>query len=446
MPVPPPTRMIVLDDDPTGIQTAHGCLLLTRWDQPTVAAAFADACPFFYILTNTRAHDGDEARRIVAEVMDSVLAVNRRIGDSLVMVSRSDSTLRSHFPIEIDTITQALHDEGCPPLDAVFHVPAFIEAGRVTIGDEHYVIDGSQRMPAAETEYARDAVFGYATSHLPSYIEQKTAGAVRADQVKSIPLAMLRDGDSRRLDAFLAGLRDRVYVVVNAETYDDLAAFARSAHVALAAGKRFALQSAASVVKALSGIPDIPPVGGEMVDHRGPGLVIVGSHVDKTTRQLNSLLAEGSIEGVEVDARVILDDGPAILEAVRFRADAIADGGRTPCVYTSRRELQFPTAASRLAAGRTISRFLVDVTAGVGYRPAWVLAKGGITSHDVLVDAMGVHMARVAGQILPGVPVVKTPADSRFGAIPYVIFPGNVGDDDAVGRACRILNGQGESG
>jgi len=437
--------MIVLDDDPTGIQTVHGCLLLTRWDPATMAAAFADECPFFYVLTNTRAHDGDQARRIVTEVMDSVLAVNRSIGDSLIMVSRSDSTLRSHFPIEIDTITRALRDEGLPPLDAVFLVPAFIEAGRVTVGDEHFLIEGSRRIPAVETEYARDAVFGYATSHLPTWIEQKTGGAVRADQVRSIPLAMLRAGDGSRLDAFLADLADHTYVVVNAETYDDLAAFARSMRLALAAGKRFALQSAASVVKALAGIHDKPLVGVEMVDHPGPGLVVVGSHVDKTTRQLTTLLAAGAVEPVEVDVRAILDDGPAILEAVRFRVDAIADGGRTPCVYTSRQELQFSSAASRLAAGRTISRFLVDMTVAVGYRPAWVLAKGGITSHDVLVDAMGVHTARVAGQILPGVPVVKTPADSRFGAIPYVIFPGNVGDNDAVGRACRILSGQGES-
>jgi len=440
------TRIIVLDDDPTGIQTVHGCLLLTQWDQPTVAAAFADECPFFYVLTNTRAHPRDEARRIVAEVMRSVLAVNRGIGDSLVMVSRSDSTLRSHFPTEIDAITEALRAEGRPPLDAIFFVPAFIEAGRVTAGDEHYVIEGDRRIAAAETEYARDAVFGYATSHLPSYIARKTAGAAPAATVRSIRLRMLRDADTTRLDAMLAGLTGGGYVVVNAETYDDLDVFARAVRSALAAGKRFAFHSAASVVKSLSGIPDKPPVGPGMVDRPGPGLVVVGSYVPKTTRQLNALLADESVEGVEVDVGRILTQLPSPDEDVCGRIDKIAGAGRTPCVYTSRAEIRLPTVAARLAAGRRISRFLVDVTAGVRYRPAWLLAKGGVTSHDVLVDALEVRTARVAGQILPGVPVVRTPDDCRFGSIPYVIFPGNVGDDDAVSRACRILSEQGASG
>ncbi|NLF29777.1 MAG: four-carbon acid sugar kinase family protein [Planctomycetes bacterium] len=436
----PATRMIVLDDDPTGIQTVHGCLLLTRWDAATMAAAFADACPFFFVLTNTRAYDGAEARRIVAAVMDAVLAAGAPAGGPLVMVSRSDSTLRSHFPIEIDTIVGALAGAGTPP-DAVFHVPAFIEAGRVTAGDEHFVIDGVRRVPASQTEYARDAVFGYATSHLPSWIERKTGGAVRAEQVRSIPLEMLRAADASPLAAFLDGLAGGVYVVVNAETYDDLACFARGVRAALAAGKRFAFQAAASVVKALAGIPDRPLVGPELVRGGGPGLVVVGSHVDRTTRQLAALLAEQGVEGIEADVRAILDDAPAALEAVRRRVEAVAHQGRTPCVYTSRRELRFSSASSRLAAGREVSRFLVRVTASVGYHPAWLLAKGGITSHDVLVEAAGVRMARVAGQILPGVPVVVTPADSRFGSIPLVIFPGNVGDDEAVRRAYRILQG-----
>jgi uncharacterized protein YgbK (DUF1537 family) len=28
----PNTKIIILDDDPTGSQTVHSCLLLTRWD------------------------------------------------------------------------------------------------------------------------------------------------------------------------------------------------------------------------------------------------------------------------------------------------------------------------------------------------------------------------------------------------------------------------------
>jgi len=54
-------KIIVLDDDPTGSQTVHSCLLLTRWDLVTLKAALADAAPLFFILTNTRGMDAERA-------------------------------------------------------------------------------------------------------------------------------------------------------------------------------------------------------------------------------------------------------------------------------------------------------------------------------------------------------------------------------------------------
>ena len=43
------TKIIVLDDDPTGSQTVHGCLLLTRWDKDTLREAIMDAAPLFFV-------------------------------------------------------------------------------------------------------------------------------------------------------------------------------------------------------------------------------------------------------------------------------------------------------------------------------------------------------------------------------------------------------------
>ena len=45
------TRLIILDDDPTGIQTVHGCLLITDCTDEQVKVALQDDQPFFYILT-----------------------------------------------------------------------------------------------------------------------------------------------------------------------------------------------------------------------------------------------------------------------------------------------------------------------------------------------------------------------------------------------------------
>ena len=49
-----------------------------------------------------------------------------------LLVSRSDSTLRGHYPVETDIIAEELG-----PFDAHFMVPAFIEGGRITLDSIH---------------------------------------------------------------------------------------------------------------------------------------------------------------------------------------------------------------------------------------------------------------------------------------------------------------------
>jgi uncharacterized protein YgbK (DUF1537 family) len=170
------TQIIILDDDPTGIQTVHGCLALTCWDAETLCRAFEDACPFFYVLTNTRAYAREQARQIVVDAVQAIVTVNRAYQRRLVFISRSDSTLRSHFPLEIDSITQRIEQDTGQPMDAIFLVPAFFEGGRITRDDTHYLWDGCAYIPTSDTEFARDAVFGYTSSHLPTYIEKAGRG------------------------------------------------------------------------------------------------------------------------------------------------------------------------------------------------------------------------------------------------------------------------------
>ena len=67
--------------------------------------------------------------------------------------------------------------------------------------------------------------------------------------------------------------------------------------------------------------------------------------------------------------------------------------------------------------------------------------KGGITSSDVGTKALAVKKARVLGQIQPGIPVWQTGAESRFPGTPYVIFPGNVGEDGTLKAAAEVLLG-----
>jgi uncharacterized protein YgbK (DUF1537 family) len=432
------TQIVVLDDDPTGIQTVHGCLLLTRWRTELLREGFERREPFFYVLTNTRAHEPERVRRIVQEVVQNALELNREYGRPLIFVSRSDSTLRSHFPVEINVIARALEEDGAP-LDAVFMVPAFFEGGRLTAGDVHYVVDGGHRVPAAQTEFARDSVFGYSTSHLPSYIEEKTGGRVRAGAVRTIPLSLLRQDSAAELPAFLRGLSGGGFVVVNAERYSDLEAFAGEVLAAVCDGKRFAFQSAASVVKALGRVSDRALLGPEIVGGGGPGLFLVGSHVQRTTDQLGRLLACDGVAGIELPVWEALQEGGSLQDEVASEIGALWHGGATPVVYTTRGELTFGSRQERLRAGRRISAALSGIVTRLPHSPAYLVAKGGATSHDVLVDGLSVEKATVLGQIQPGVPVIAVPGNGRFGGMPYVIFPGNVGDEGALAHVYRRL-------
>ena len=56
-------------------------------------------------------------------------------------------------------------------------------------------------------------------------------------------------------------------------------------------------------------------------------------------------------------------------------------------------------------------------------------------------EALDANEAFAIGQILPGVPVWRLLENARWTDIPYVVFPGNVGDEDALLKAVRVLNG-----
>jgi uncharacterized protein YgbK (DUF1537 family) len=60
--------------------------------------------------------------------------------------------------------------------------------------------------------------------------------------------------------------------------------------------------------------------------------------------------------------------------------------------------------------------------------------QGGITSHDVAVRGLGIRRARVLGQLFPGLVSVFRPVEAAPEAVgtPYIVFAGNVGDDDTL--------------
>jgi uncharacterized protein YgbK (DUF1537 family) len=435
------TKIIVLDDDPTGSQTVHGCLLLTRWDKDTLRAAILDASPLFFVLTNTRGMAAEPAADITREVCRNLklaLAELKQSGHDInpILVSRSDSTLRGHYPVETDVIAAELG-----AFDAHFLVPAFFEGGRITRDSVHYLMVNGRETPVHETEFARDSVFGYSHSYLPDYVEEKTAGRIRAIEVERFLLKDVR-GDSM---SRLMGLRGNACCVVDAENQDDLDHFAEQLRLAASQGKHFLFRSAASLLTALANLPSQPVAAEAMkqyVRDGKAGAVIVGSHVKKTTAQLEQLLKMPAVVSIEVDVEKLPKDRDALLAEIIRKCEQSHAAGKTPVVFTSRTEKAFPDQAARLAFGDLVSAFLMDVVRNLPRSLGFLISKGGITSNDVLSSGLALRTSRVVGQILPGCSVVCCPADHpRYPDLPVVIFPGNVGDDQALARAYGRLAG-----
>ncbi|MEL6136187.1 MAG: four-carbon acid sugar kinase family protein [Cyanobacteria bacterium J06628_6] len=432
------TQIIVLDDDPTGSQTVHSCLLLLKWDVATLKEALLDASPIFFVLTNTRALGADEAAQITREVCHNLKQAIEEAGtENFLVVSRSDSTLRGHYPVETDVIAEELG-----PFDAHFMVPAFFEAGRVTLESTHYIEVGGVRTPVHETEFAKDSVFGYSYSYLPDYVAEKTKGRIAADQVQRLTLTDIRGGTQ----AQLRSLSGNVCVAVDSQQQSDLDQLAQDLLSVAGEGKRFLFRSAASLLTSLAALPQQPLAPEEMAQYargRRPGSIIVGSHVQKTTQQLVELLKLPDVKGVEVDvARLKADlSQAAVLEReISAEVKEIYDGGLTPVVYTSREELTFDTTAERLAFGTAVSQLLMDVMHHLPADIGFLISKGGITSNDTLSVGLGLTKVRLLGQIIPGVSVVRTEAGHpQFPELPVVLFPGNVGDVDGVAVAYRRL-------
>jgi uncharacterized protein YgbK (DUF1537 family) len=435
------TRLVVLDDDPTGSQTVHSCLLLTRWDVGTLREALEDHAPLFFVLTNTRGMDAQRATAITREVCRNLKAALGELAQSgrviePIMISRSDSTLRGHYPVETDVIAEELG-----PFDAHFLIPAFIEGGRVTRDGVHYLIVDGKPVPVNETEFARDSVFGYKHAFLPDYVEEKTRGRIQADQVERFGLADIRGGCLDRL----LKLEGNVACAVDAETHADLAAFAADLNAAARRGKRFLCRSAAGIVSALAALPPQPVAAADMRRHvRGgrPGAVVVGSHVSKTTRQLQRLLEEPDTAPIEVDVARLPDQDRQLLAHVLERIEAAHARRLTAVIFTSRTEMTFADEQTRLAFGEMVSAFLMKVVHRLPADIGFLISKGGITSNDVLSQGLSLRTARVLGQILPGCSVVRCPEDHpQYPDMPVVIFPGNVGDDQALATVFRRLAG-----
>jgi len=465
-------KIVVFDDDPTGSQTLHGCPLLLRWDPSALAVALRQPSPFLFLLANTRALAPAEAAGRVREIcrcLVPALEAARAEGilDGALLVSRGDSTLRGHFPLEAETLAEELG-----PIDATFLVPAFLEGGRTTVDGVHRL----HGQPVHETPFARDGLFGYHTSVLCDWVEEKSGGRLPAAGVRhlgwrELEAAAEAEGARQTLGQRLAALTGNPLVVVDAERPEHLALFGalvRELTASPAPGdgqrpRRFLFQSAASLLNGLAPLPPQPLAPLALASLRRAdgggvsrgGLVVVGSHVPLADAQLESLLGQGGCEGVEVPVarvrRVLAGPAPdrplASLENDWMeRSLAVLAQGRTPVLHTSRGEIRCRDGGERRALGQALAASMARVAAALAPQLGYVISKGGTTTQTLLAEGLGVDWVALRGQLLPGLSLVVVPDSLRSRVagvvgLPVLTFPGNLGTDETLQVAWRLMQG-----
>ena len=439
-------KIVVLDDDPTGVQTVHDIHVYTGWDEESIRKGFLEENNLFYILTNSRGFTEEETTKAHNEIAAVVDKIAKETGKEYIFISRSDSTLRGHFPLETRLLRENYEKNTGKTIDGEILCPFFKEGGRYTIDNVHYVKYGDELVPANETEFAKDKTFGYSAATMPEYVEEKTKGEFKAADVTCISLEDIHNMDFDKIEAQLMAVKDFNKIIVNSVGYADIKVFCVALYRAMAKGKVFMFRTAAAIVKVMGGVTDQPLLTRKQMvvkETQNGGIIVVGSHTNKTTAQVEELKKLTDIEFIEMDATLVKDEKAFAAEVDRClkKEEECIRTGKTVCCYTTRALITADTGnkEDELRLSVRISDAVQSLVGRLTVTPAFVIAKGGITSSDVGVKALAVKQANVLGQIRPGIPVWQTGEESKFPLTPYVIFPGNVGEAETLREAVEIL-------
>lgn len=439
-------KIVVLDDDPTGVQTVHDISVYTNWDKDSIRQGFEEENNLFYVLTNSRGFTEEQTTKAHHEIAEVVDEVARETGKEYIFISRSDSTLRGHYPLETQLLKADYEKNTGKTIDGEIMCPFFKEGGRFTIDNVHYVKYGEELVPANETEFAKDKTFGYTAYTMPEYIEEKTKGEYKAADVTCISLEDIHNMDIDKIEAQLMEVTGFNKVIVNAVDYADVKVFCTALYRAMAKGKVFMFRTAAAIVKVMGAVTDQPLLTREQMvvkETTNGGIVVVGSHTEKTTKQVECLKELKDIEFIELDATLVKDDDAFEAEVSRClaREEECIRAGKTVCCYTTRALITADTGdkEDELRLSVKISDAVQSLVGRLSITPSFVIAKGGITSSDVGTKALEVKKANVLGQIKPGIPVWQTGEESKFPLTLYVIFPGNVGEISTLKEAVEVL-------
>lgn len=440
-------KIIVLDDDPTGVQTVHDISVYTDWTLDSLEKGFAEDNSMFFILTNSRGFTAAETEDVHRKIALHAVEAAKKANKEFIIISRGDSTLRGHYPLETNILKDTIESNSTITFDGEVIMPFFKEGGRFTIDNIHYVQENDYLIPAGETEFANDRTFGYTHSHLGEWAEEKSEGEYKADQMIYISLESLRNLELDSIEQQLLKAKDFNKIIVNAVDYIDVKIFVTALINAMNKGKHFMFRSAAALTKVIGGVSDKPLLTREeLIDENSSngGLVIIGSHVKKTTEQLEELQKSNVIEFLEFNVHLVLEPEKFDKELTRIieTSNRLLSEGKNVAVFTRRERLDLGEGKKEeeLKLSVQISDAVTSIVKRLQVKPSFIVAKGGITSSDIGTKGLEVKRATVAGQIKPGIPVWTTGDESKFPGMAYIIFPGNVGTKTDLKEVVEMLN------
>ena len=436
-------KIVILDDDVMGTQSVHDIAVLMDWSVEALRAELEADSRAFFVVTNARTMQESQARSVNMFVTRNLCEAAQQAGVDFSVISRLDSTLRGHFPADMQAIESGLQHNLAGRAVGWIIAPLFLEGGRYTINDIQYVSNGEWLTPVGATEFARDPAFAFKSSRLQDWVEEKTSGRMHADSVASISIDDLRRGGPERVSTILSARPDGGIYVVNGASNRDMEVFVQGLFKVEAVGQKFLFRAAASFIKALLGQSERPLLTPAELDMDGNGgtLIVVGSHVPRTTRQLKHLLSNIDAVGIEANVTRLLADKSRQSEIDRAACatEGAIRSGSNAVLYTSRKLVEGCSPGHNLSIGHQVSQAISEVVASVRVRPRCVITKGGATSYAIATKAMNVRRAWSPGQAAPGVPAWILGDETLHPGMPCVIFPGNVGSEDSLTKLVASL-------
>ena len=438
-------KIIVIDDDPTGSQLVHDCLLLLNWNYETLLKGLMSKSNLLFVLANTRSLSEEKVEKRLQEICNNLykVLIENNISDNLLFVSRGDSTLRGHNFLEPYLINEYLG-----PFDATFHIPAFLEGNRITINGKHFV----NGIPAHKTTFAKDIIFGYETNDLKNLLYKKSRSKIELKNIEN--LYLIDQQSSHELKKYIQNLKNNTHVIVDIDKFSQLDKFSQIIRE-LFKNKKFLFRTAASFLKSISNTKNSKKSNFYYSQLRArnnlnqflPGIIIIGSYTDISTNQFKKLLEVDFFHAIELDVEkfykidVSKDKETQIYKLKNFILEKVRTTLKNSCIpviYTSRKEKILENNLDQMDFYNSLSLFVAEIVADIKYEIGYLISKGGITSNTILNSSFNVDYVYLEGQICSGISLVKVKLINN-NYLPVITFPGNLGDDYSLKDVWKVI-------